>query len=78
MPKFTVDVKAFISVTVLADTEADARTAADAFAEGLSPTPDYIIGWNSGLPEDAVGRVDPDETGEWAVDGESDVEEEED
>ena len=75
LKKFEVDVKAFISVTVEAESEEAARIAADAFAEGLSPTSDYIIGWNSGLPEDAVGRIDPDQTGEWSVDGESEVDE---
>jgi hypothetical protein len=75
MPRYTVDVKAFVSFDVDAPTEADARIAADAFVENcLTASHATVEGYNSGLPEDTVGRIVPSEISP-SVDGETDVEE---
>lgn len=42
MPRYSVDVKAFISVIVDADDAAQARERADHFVEWLSPTIEQI------------------------------------
>lgn len=72
MPKYSVDVKAFITIEVEAASVASARAEADRFAEGLSPNEHYVTGWNSvqklkGGP--ILGTV-----GELSVDGTSEVE----
>lgn len=46
MPKFDVDIKAFLSVHVEADTQEAAEAEAKAFVEGLSPSEFYVQGWN--------------------------------
>ena len=74
MPKFTVDVKAFINVAIEAESEAAARAAADNFVEAMSPGYQYIVGYNAGGETDAP-RIDPDQTGGFSVDGQSEVEE---
>lgn len=52
MPVFKVDVKAFLMVTVEADTIEGAIEEARDFVEGLSPNPDYAEGWNSARAKD--------------------------
>ncbi|EZP70534.1 MULTISPECIES: hypothetical protein [Sphingomonadales] len=42
MPRYSVDVKAFISVIVDADDATEARERADHFVEWLSPTIEQI------------------------------------
>lgn len=69
MPKFRVDVKAFISVVVDAEDAAEAQGRADHFVEWLSPTIEQIDD-NSDYHE----PIDTD-TGPFDVDGESCVEE---
>ena len=77
MPQFDVDVKAFINITVRADSRDEARTVADTFVENcLSATPNTVRGYNLGLPEDTLGVVVP-KVYELAVDGVSDVVEDE-
>lgn len=71
MPKFNVDVKAFISVAIEADNEARARELADSFVESLSPSSDFICGYNG---QQSEGTIDPDETGGFDIDGVSEVE----
>lgn len=71
---FEVDVKAFISVKVKAESEEAARTAADAFVEALSPGYHYIVGFNAGGTKDAP-QIDADATGGFSIDGESEVDE---
>jgi hypothetical protein len=61
MPKFTVDVKAFVNVEVEAINEHAARAAADEWVEGM-PT--------------GISYVGPVKSATVSVDGESDVEEE--
>lgn len=74
MPKFNVDVKAFINVTVEADDKRDARRVADAFVENaMFASEQLVAGYNEGLPKDAVGRIVPGEYGP-SVDGTSEVE----
>lgn len=74
MARYTVDVKAFYSITVEAENEDDARRVADTFVENVmcaeSATCD---GYNEGLPSDAVGKIIPGDYGP-DIDGESEVE----
>ncbi len=70
MAKYEVDVKAFISVTVEAANENEARKAADEFVQTLEPHEHYVGGYNmeqeaQGLP----GRILT--TGSFDIDGES-------
>ncbi|SFJ48645.1 hypothetical protein SAMN03159338_1529 [Sphingomonas sp. NFR04] len=76
MPRYNVDVKAFISVAVEAPDEASARAAADLFVENLSPTGSYIRGYSDQLKEFGEAALVLDSTGTFDVDGESEVEEE--
>ncbi|RIA46184.1 hypothetical protein DFR49_0717 [Hephaestia caeni] len=69
MPEHAVDVKAFITVFVDADNAVQARKRAESFVQWLSPTIEQINDYNS--DHDAVGT----ETGPFAIDGESAVEE---
>lgn len=74
MRKYTVDVKAFVNVTVLANSKAEARRVADAFVENaMTISEQEVLGYNSGLPEDTVGTINPAEYGP-CVDGTSEVE----
>lgn len=74
MPRFNVDVKAFVNLSVEAHDEESARIAADAFVEeGMVVTKAQIEGYNAEL-DDPVGKVVPD-TYALSVDGYSDVEE---
>lgn len=69
MPKFTVDVKAFINVTVEAPDAQLALGRAERFVEWLSPTVEQVADYLTDHPE---GIVDG---GSFGVDGDSDVEE---
>jgi hypothetical protein len=69
MPRYQVDVKAFIAVVVDADDAAGARERADHFVEWLSPTIEQIGDYNADHAPIDTG------TGMFGVDGESDVEE---
>lgn len=71
MPKFTVDVKAFISVHVEAPDRQAARAAADLFVENLSPTTPYIQGYSDQLKEFGEAALILDETGGFDIDGDS-------
>lgn len=72
MPRYTVDVKAFISLDVIADNERDAQEVADAFVENcLTADHETVRGYNDGL-DNPIGVVVPAII-EPAVDGESDV-----
>jgi len=74
MPKYIVDVKAFISIEVEADSEDAARSAADDYVEiCLSPNEDEVNAWNQVQEEDD----DPPilSASVWTVDGYSEVEE---
>lgn len=74
MPMFDVDVKAFISITVEADDENEARDAANHYVEtSLSPSDMEIAGWNEAQAEEGVTTKITDAAG-WGVDGESEVE----
>jgi hypothetical protein len=73
MAKYRVDVKAFMSVGVEADSPRQARELADAYVESHSPGHGYIDGYNTTLTE---GRI-LDDYG-FSVDGRSDVDEDED
>ena len=76
MPQYEVDVKAFINVTVRADSPEDARIVADAFVEnGLWASPEGVRSYNEGT-DNPIGVVVPKEY-EPAVDGDSVVEEDE-
>lgn len=68
MPRYAVDVKAFISVIVDADDAAQVRERADDFVEWLSPTTTTIRDYNADHEP-----IDPD-TGPFGIDGESCVE----
>lgn len=69
MPRYSVDVKAFISVVVDANDAAQARERANHFVEWLSPTTTTIRDYNADhQPIDA-------DTGPFDIDGESCVEE---
>lgn len=71
MPKFDVDVKAFISITVEAENEDQAREIADNYVEAsLSPAEDEVEAWNS--VSEQSGKIVS--AGDWGVDGDSDVE----
>lgn len=80
--KFTVDVKAFINVTVEAPEgtdEATIRAAADRYVEeSLSPTADETNAWADVLREDGETVVAIDASSGFAVDGESEVEQADD
>lgn len=69
MPRYQVDVKAFISVIVDAEDTAEARVRADRFVEWLSPTIEQIDDYSADHEP-----IDTD-TGPFGVDGESSVEE---
>ncbi|WP_048577606.1 MULTISPECIES: hypothetical protein [Sphingobium] len=69
MPRYQVDVKAFISVIVDAQDAAQAQGRADRFVEWLSPTIEQIDDYSSDHEP-----IDTD-TGPFDVDGESSVEE---
>lgn len=69
MPKFNVDVKAFISVEVEAANEYEAQGRAERFVEWLSPTTEQIVDYLEDHPE-GIGFS----TGSFDVDGESEVE----
>lgn len=69
MPRYRVDVKAFISVVVEADDPALAQGRADRFVEWLSPTIEQIDDYCTDH-----APIDTD-TGPFDVDGESSVEE---
>lgn len=71
--RYEVDVKAFIAVTVEADSEEAARFLADALVEGLSPTDAFLEGYNHGLREVNPAAFQIEGTGGFSVDGESDV-----
>jgi hypothetical protein len=73
MPKYSVDVKAFISVEVEAPDEATARAAADLFVENLSPTNHYIAGYSGQLKEFGEPAIITENTASFDVDGESEV-----
>lgn len=64
MPKFKVDVKAFMSVTVEAKTSSEARAAANLYAE-------FGQGCIDAHPDKSVKIIDDDG---WCVDGYSEVE----
>lgn len=74
MPRYTVDVKAFITVTVEAPDENAARDAADSYVQtSCSPSEEETCAWAD------VGRregedVWPVSAGEFCVDGFSEVE----
>ncbi|WP_375292139.1 hypothetical protein [Sphingomonas melonis] len=72
--KFSVDVKAFISVQVEAPNEEAARKAADLFVENLSPTTHYIQGYSGQLKEFGEPALILETTGGFDVDGTSEVE----
>lgn len=75
MTRYTVDVKAFVNITVEAENEDDARKVADAFVENaMYASVEGVWAYNQGLPKDTVGTVVPDEYS-LSVDGESDVDE---
>lgn len=69
MPRFRVDVKAFLSVEVDAESTEQARERADAFVDHLSPTAQEQLDYGEefGFAIDASGG--------FAVDGTSEVEE---
>lgn len=72
MPKYSVDVKAFIAFEVEAENEDDARAVADAFVENcLVAEHATVEGYNEGL-DDPIGAVVPSEIVP-SVDGETDV-----
>ena len=74
MPRFTVDVKAFINLTVEAADWMEARSKANSFVETcLSPTQLEVEGYNSVLPDGEARVIPYDYT--MSVDGESEVEE---
>ncbi len=47
MPRFDVDVKAFLKLYIEAETVEAAAEEAKAFVEGLAPEAAYLAGWNS-------------------------------
>lgn len=73
MPKFSVDVKAFIKVDVEAADAAAARTVAENFVEHLSPEAGYIGGYNEGLSV-ASETAKIADAGSFDIDGTSEVE----
>ena len=74
MPLYSVDVKAFISITVEADDEDAARSAADNYVEtALSPSECEIDGWNEVRQNECDDNCRIVRTGGFAVDGQSDV-----
>ncbi|MGE8141781.1 hypothetical protein ACQKOE_07385 [Novosphingobium sp. NPDC080210] len=77
MPRYTVDVKAFITVTVEAPDENAARKAADHYVEtSCSPSEDEVTAWEI-IMKDEGEPAWPVSAGEFCVDGFSEVEEEE-
>lgn len=74
MSKYTVDVKALISIEVEADNEDAARSAADDYVETcLSPNEDEVNAWNQVQEEDDAPPILSASV--WTVDGYSEVEE---
>ncbi|OHT21616.1 hypothetical protein [Edaphosphingomonas haloaromaticamans] len=69
MPRYEVEVKAFITVIVDADDAGEAREHADRFVEWLSPTIEQIDDYSADHEP-----IDTD-TGPFGIDGESCVEE---
>lgn len=74
MKKYSVDVKAFINVTVEAESASHARALAEDYVErSLSPSGMETEGWNDAQAEEGVkGRIAT--CGSWDIDGMSDVE----
>lgn len=74
MPKFSVDVKAFITVTVEAPNEHAARRAADLYVEtSCSPAAEETRAWAEIEKSDGA-EAWPLETGGFSVDGYSEAE----
>ena len=69
MPRYQVEVKAFISVVVDAENPARARERADRFVDWLSPTMEQIADY--GTDHEPIGTG----TGPFDIDGRSSVEE---
>jgi hypothetical protein len=74
MPKFSVDVKAFMTVSVEAPNKKAARAAAEEFVEACDPTDPVIHGYNSFRATRAIEPHTVLSAGGFAVDGTSDVE----
>lgn len=75
MPKYAVDVKAFISVQVVAPNEDAARKAAELFVDNLTPSTEYIKGYAAQQTEFGEPAVIHEDTGCFDVDGDSEVDE---
>lgn len=71
--RYTVDIKAFISVTVEADTPQAARMCADDFVHSLSPDPAFTDGYG-GKQRLQAKPASIVSAGEFDIDGRSDVE----
>lgn len=68
MPKFSVDVKAFIAVSLEAPNAAEARKRAEHFVGWLDPTMEFILDYNADHEDEEI------EGASIGIDGESDVE----
>lgn len=74
MPRYTVDVKAFITVTVEAPNENAARDAADSYVQtSCSPSPEETQAW-ANIMQDFENPAWPVSAGDFSVDGFSEVE----
>lgn len=73
MPKYAVDIKAFINIEIEADNAADARAEAERLVESCEPDSNFIDGWNSVQRQNGGALIL--ETGCFAIDGESEVDE---
>ena len=73
MPRYRVDVKAFISIEVTAPNVDAARSEADSLVYSCDPTPGFIKGWNDSIKLDRPGVRIADTDG-FSVDGTSEVE----
>jgi hypothetical protein len=75
MPKFFVEVTALIHIAVDAETKRQARDAAELLVENLSPSRDFLLGYNSQLEEfGEPARFDAELTGDFHFEGPSEVE----
>lgn len=74
MPRYKVDVKAFINITVEAESKSEAaRTANDYVQDGLTPDEFEFEGWNQSLKYNEETASIVSTTG-FVVDGYPDVE----
>lgn len=73
MPRYTVDVKAFITVTVEAPDENEARDAADHYVQtSCSPSEHELEAWANIMQEEGSDAW-PVSAGDFVVDGFSEV-----